>query len=88
MKRVRMCAVMVLAGSLLTACSEAEPDLHPTRSPAEGAWYESSRADRREYCEAYRAHDPQRPVMIPAYPSEQTRDEFADDFYAVLKKKC
>ncbi|MFZ3558207.1 MULTISPECIES: hypothetical protein [unclassified Streptomyces] len=88
MSRARTVAVAVLSAALLAACAQEKPELRPPRTPGEGAWYESTKAERHEYCEAYRAHDPQHPISIPTYPSEETRDEFADDFYNVLKKKC
>ncbi|MGD6744204.1 hypothetical protein ACOKM3_20425 [Streptomyces sp. BH106] len=81
-------AVVVLAAAPLSACAQEKPELRPTRSEGEGAWYESTKAERHEYCEAYRAHDPQHPISIPTYASEESRDEFADDFYNVLKRKC
>ncbi|MFJ9181136.1 hypothetical protein [Streptomyces sp. NPDC102360] len=88
MKRAPILAVTVLSAALLAGCAQEKPELRPTRSAGEGAWYEASKADRHEYCEAYRAHDPQHPISAPTYASEETRGEFVDDFYRVLKKKC
>ncbi|MZD05317.1 hypothetical protein GTW43_09510 [Streptomyces sp. SID5785] len=88
MKRAPILTVAVLSATLLTACAQEKPELRPTRSAGEGAWYKSTKDERTEYCEAYRANDPQRPIMIPSYASAESEDEFADDFYNVLKKKC
>ncbi|MFJ4713046.1 hypothetical protein [Streptomyces sp. NPDC088785] len=88
MKRAPLLTVAVLSAALLTACAQEKPELRPARSAGEGAWFKSTRAERAEYCAAYRANDPQRPIKIPTYASQESRDEFADDFYDVLKKKC
>lgn len=61
MSRAPTIAVAVLSAALLTACAQEKPELRPTRTAGEGAWYESTKAERHEYCEAYRAHDPQHP---------------------------
>ncbi|WP_425840072.1 hypothetical protein [Streptomyces fractus] len=88
MRHASILAVTALSAALLAGCAQDKPELRPTRSAGEGAWYESTKSERHEYCEAYRAHDPQHPISIPTYASEETRDKFADDFYNVLKKKC
>ncbi|WP_445526852.1 hypothetical protein [Streptomyces cyslabdanicus] len=83
-----MAAVALLSSAaLLTACAQEE-ELRPPRSVGEGAWYSSSKEERRGYCEAYRARDPQRPIHLPTYASAESEDEFADDFYEVLREKC
>ncbi|MGP3735061.1 hypothetical protein ACTWJ9_17975 [Streptomyces sp. GDS52] len=88
MRLVPVTAVVLSAAALLAGCAQGKDDLRPPRSAAEGAWYASSQEQRREHCEAYRAHDPQRPVRIPSYLSEESLDEFADNFYDMLKEKC
>ncbi|PWI04498.1 hypothetical protein DIZ27_44990 [Streptomyces sp. NWU339] len=80
--------MVLLSAALLAGCAQEKTDLQPPRSPAEGAWYASSQEQRQEYCEAYRAHDPQRPIHIPSYPSAESEDEFAENFHNVLKEKC
>ncbi|MEV6194931.1 hypothetical protein AB0M19_21340 [Streptomyces sp. NPDC051920] len=89
MRRVAIAALALSLTALLAGCAQDDPKpLHATRSPGEAAWYESSKAQRKEYCAAYRAHDPQRPVHVPTFASTMSEDEFADDFYDALKEKC
>lgn len=89
MRRVSVTAVTVSFAVLLAGCTRDEPEsTPPTRSAAEAAWYTSSQEQRRMYCDAYVRHDPQHPVHIPAHESAQTDEEFADDFYEVLKREC
>ncbi|MFI6206860.1 hypothetical protein ACIBAI_10685 [Streptomyces sp. NPDC051041] len=79
----------LLSAALLAACAQGEPKpTHPTRSAAEAAWHTSTPEQRRAYCDAYSKHDPQHPIEVPTHQSAETNEEFADDFYEVLKKQC
>ncbi|MFI0960065.1 hypothetical protein ACH4S8_01420 [Streptomyces sp. NPDC021080] len=89
MRHVSIAALALSLAALLAGCSQDEPKpLHPTRSPGEAAWYESTKKQQQEYCAAYRAHDPQHPIHVPSFSSAMSEDEFADDFYSTVKKKC
>ncbi|AQS69898.1 hypothetical protein [Streptomyces pactum] len=89
MKRAPVAVAALSSAALLAGCTLEEPGTgNPTRSPAEAAWYESGAAERRGYCAAYDAHDPQQPINVPAHRSDRTNEEFADDFYEVLKDRC
>ncbi|WP_369177974.1 hypothetical protein [Streptomyces mutabilis] len=89
MKRAPVAVAALTLATLLAGCTGEEPATgEPTRSPAQAAWYESGERERREYCAAYDANDPQRPISLPAHQSDQTDEEFADDFYEVLKDRC
>lgn len=88
-KRASALAAALSLAALLTGCTQEKPEsAHATRSPAQAAWYDSTPEERESHCDAYRSHDPQHPVMIPPHQSDQTDEEFADDFYEVLKKEC
>lgn len=88
MRPAPVAVVVLSSAALLAGCAQEKTDLQPPRSAAAGAWYASSQEQRQEYCEAYRAHDPQHPIHIPSHPSAGSGDEFADNFYNVLKEKC
>ncbi|NEY32486.1 hypothetical protein GTU99_09825 [Streptomyces sp. PRKS01-65] len=84
-----MFAATLSPAALLAGCTRQEPGpAHATRSPAQAAWHVSTPEERASHCDAYRRHDPQHPVTIPPHRSDQTDEEFADDFYAVLEKEC
>ncbi|GAA3988591.1 hypothetical protein GCM10022384_40550 [Streptomyces marokkonensis] len=89
MRRAPLAFLALSLTALLAGCTQAEPVSDgPTRSPAEAAWHESSTEERQAHCAAYDAHDPQQPVEIPAHQSDQTSEEFSDDFYEVLVDQC
>ena len=82
-------AVALSLTALLAGCTQAEPEpTHPTRSAAEAAWYTSTQKQRQAYCDAYSERDAQHPIEVPSHQSAETNEEFADDFYEVLKKQC
>ncbi|MFE2301449.1 hypothetical protein ACFXAW_25075 [Streptomyces sp. NPDC059445] len=88
MRRVSTAVLALALAALLAGCAQMGPKPAHTRSPGEAAWYESTKKQQREYCAAYRAHDPQHPIHVPSFASAMSENEFADDFYGAVRKKC
>ncbi|MCQ4214710.1 hypothetical protein [Streptomyces longispororuber] len=88
MRPVATAAVTLVALVLLAGCGQEQSELKPPRNAGEGAWYASSKDERREFCEAYRANDPQKPIHMPTYASSEDPMDFDEEFDDVLKEKC
>ncbi|MFI6874966.1 hypothetical protein ACIBL6_16180 [Streptomyces sp. NPDC050400] len=86
MRSVATTAVALVALVLLAGCGQGESELKPPRNAGEGAWYASSDDERREFCEAYRAHDPQKPVYVPSYDSSEDPEDYDKEFDQALKE--